>query len=438
MNRNSKPRVVRRGSVAVKIYEVNNRSGDTDYLQFVVAWRDADGQRRLRKFSDETEARTEAELTATKLAAGEGDVLTLTSSDRTQYLAARSIADRLGVPLVSAVEDYAAAKGLLPAGTHLLSAIEFFKSRHQGSDLSVAEAVRRYLDSRKAAGCCGKHLSGLEAKLGLLTEAFVMPLSGLTLEDLRRHVELLQNPRHGLRPLAPRTRRNHIKSLKGFLRHAVRQRWVSRGWTEDLEALELPESLPGPIQVFAPTELERLLVEAERSAPALIPYLAIGGFAGLRTAELHRLDWGHVDFDEGYIEVTARNAKVRGRRRLVPMGENLKAWLKPLAREHGLVLPEESRLGHLRTRVAADAGVLWRHNALRHSFISYRCAITKNVAQVSYEAGNSPAIIHTHYLNVRRESEAVAWFGMKPKDSEPSSQSVVEVSDGVTTYKSEN
>ncbi len=60
-------------------------------------------------------------------------------------------------------------------------------------------------------------------------------------------------------------------------------------------------------------------------APEFVPFLAIGAFAGLRTAEIHRLDWGHVDFGEGYIEVTARNAKVRGRRRLVPMTENLKA-----------------------------------------------------------------------------------------------------------------
>lgn len=39
------------------------------------------------------------------------------------------------------------------------------------------------------------------------------------------------------------------------------------------------------------------------------------------------------------------------------MAENRKAWLKSLARERGPVLPDESRLGHLRTRGAADAGV---------------------------------------------------------------------------------
>jgi len=35
----------------------------------------------------------------------------------------------------------------------------------------------------------------------------------------------------------------------------------------------------------------------------------------------------------------------------------------------------------------------WKHNALRHSFISYRLAAVQNTAQVALEAGNSPQMI---------------------------------------------
>jgi hypothetical protein len=38
----------------------------------------------------------------------------------------------------------------------------------------------------------------------------------------------------------------------------------------------------------------------------------------------------------------------------------------------------------------------WKHNALRHSFISYRVADIQNVAQVALEAGNSPGMIFGH------------------------------------------
>ena len=414
MSRNAKPQVIRRGSVAVKLYTVSNRSAGTTYRQFVLAYRDADGRRRLRKFSELGLAQTEAELTATKLAAGEAEVLRLTSSDRTQYLQARALADGLAVPLVAAMEDYAAAKALLPAGTSLVTVLEFYRQRHQVSELTVAEAVRRYLASRTAAGCCAAHVRGVAGTLSGLAEALVGPLGSLTMDGIRGHLEERWARRAGPGPLSARTRRNQLKVLKAFVRHAVRQRWLSRGWIEDLEALELPETLPGTVEVFSPAELGRLLTVAAATVPDLLPYLAIGAFAGLRTAEIHRLDWGHVDFDQGYVEVTARNAKVRGRRRLVPLSANLRAWLAPLAREHGRILPPTGTMGCRRIRLAAEAGVPWKRNALRHSFISYRCALTKNVAQVSYEAGNSPAIIHTHYLNARREAEARAWFDLRP------------------------
>jgi hypothetical protein len=41
--------------------------------------------------------------------------------------------------------------------------------------------------------------------------------------------------------------------------------------------------------------------------------------------------------------------------------------------------------------------VPWRHNALRHSFCSYRLADVKSAAQVALEAANSPQMIFQHY-----------------------------------------
>jgi hypothetical protein len=57
----------------------------------------------------------------------------------------------------------------------------------------------------------------------------------------------------------------------------------------------------------------------------------------------------------------------------------------------------------------------WKHNALRHSFISYRVAAMKNIAEVSLEAGNSPQMIFQHYREVVDGDEAKKWFAIKPK-----------------------
>lgn len=56
----------------------------------------------------------------------------------------------------------------------------------------------------------------------------------------------------------------------------------------------------------------------------------------------------------------------------------------------------------------------WKHNGLRHSFISYRLAVVKDVGQVSLEAGNSPQMVFKHYRQLVRESEAKAWFSIMP------------------------
>jgi len=57
----------------------------------------------------------------------------------------------------------------------------------------------------------------------------------------------------------------------------------------------------------------------------------------------------------------------------------------------------------------------WKHNALRHSFISYRVADIQNVAQVALEAGNSPQMIFKHYRELVRPDAAKAWFSIAPE-----------------------
>ena len=69
-----------------------------------------------------------------------------------------------------------------------------------------------------------------------------------------------------------------------------------------------------------------------------LPFVAISLFAGLRTAEAEKLDWSEVDLEGGHIEVTAKKAKT-ARRRLIPISENLAAWIQPLAKTSGSVVP---------------------------------------------------------------------------------------------------
>ncbi|MHB1309390.1 MAG: tyrosine-type recombinase/integrase [Limisphaerales bacterium] len=54
----------------------------------------------------------------------------------------------------------------------------------------------------------------------------------------------------------------------------------------------------------------------------------------MRSAEIERLEWGDIDLAEGHITVGASRAKTAARR-LVPIADNLAAWLAPYAGQRG-------------------------------------------------------------------------------------------------------
>jgi hypothetical protein len=141
--------------------------------------------------------------------------------------------------------------------------------------------------------------------------------------------------------------------------------------------------------------------------------LAIQAFAGVHTAELLRLAWHDLERRSGHIEITAKQAKPQ---RADTDPPNLAAWLR-LASHNGnerLWTRSSNRYFAAQKQAASKAGVSWKAKALRHSFISYRLAKTKDIAAVALEAGNSARMVFAHYRELCTETEAAEWFGILP------------------------
>jgi len=172
----------------------------------------------------------------------------------------------------------------------------------------------------------------------------------------------------------------------------------------------------GEVGTFTPAEIRKILHAAPEDIRAS---LAVGAFAGLRTEEIHQLEWKDVRLSERVIVVGAHQAKT-GSRRVVPIGENLAEWLAPHAQNEGPVDPSPTSKAttHRWRRIAIRAGIDWKHNVLRHSFISNRLAVLQNPAQVAFEAGNSPAMIHRHYKALVTAEQGKAWFAVDPSNTE--------------------
>ena len=155
-----------------------------------------------------------------------------------------------------------------------------------------------------------------------------------------------------------------------------------------------------------------------RAEERFVAYLAIGGFAGLRHAELMRLDWSDVKLAQSTIVVCAKAAKT-AQRRTVLIQPNLQKWLAPLARLSGALFKGDgSRFLHHVTAVARACEFPWPHNGLRHSFASYRMAQCKNAAEVALEMGNSPQMIFRHYRELVSPQDAGKWWTIEPARDE--------------------
>jgi hypothetical protein len=151
------------------------------------------------------------------------------------------------------------------------------------------------------------------------------------------------------------------------------------------------------------------------TTPKAATSIGLQAFAGVRSEELLRLTWTDLDRRKGFIEITAGKAKT-AQRRLIPIASNLAQWSMRRASRKGSGRISKPFL--FEAMRASKTKVAWKTNGLRHSFISYRVALTKDVAAVALEAGNSPAMIYRHYRELATEAEADEWFGIVPAAGE--------------------
>ena len=90
-------------------------------------------------------------------------------------------------------------------------------------------------------------------------------------------------------------------------------------------------------------------------------------------------------------------------------------WLAPYRNEIGSVCTEK-RPDHAMHSIRSRAGLPGRDrryaNALRHSYVTYRVAVTKNMPQVSVESGHSVSELRKSYNRASLEKVGAQWFGI--------------------------
>lgn len=210
---------------------------------------------------------------------------------------------------------------------------------------------------------------------------------------------------------------NNIKrDLNILWSFAIKQ---SKGWSDKNIIKGIDTRKPEERKTtFLTLERVRGLLDVVR--PEMLPYYALGLFAGLRDCELQRpLDWHSVSLQTGYIKIQAHVSKTK-RVRLVPISKNLAAWLRPFVKTSGRVVPENCvQLKKLTKQAFELEGFApLEDNVLRHSFGTYRMAQTKDIGLVSEEMGNSPSVVKTHYQAAVPYEHGAEFFSIFPREAE--------------------
>jgi integrase len=209
--------------------------------------------------------------------------------------------------------------------------------------------------------------------------------------------------------IKPRTQLSRIRYVSYFFNYAIRKGWAQLNPADKIMRPIQDDAVPG---IFTVDEAGSLLEHADKFE--LLPYIALGLFAGVRAAEIQRLDWSAVNFDSREIVVGASIAKKRSRR-ITGMNDTLIAWLQPFRGSTG---PIVNGLNFTRrmAKLKKSAKIMnWPNNACRHSFASYGVPVwgAQYVAeQLGHRGGEE--VLHNHYKALVSKHDAEKYWALRP------------------------
>ena len=380
----------------------------------------AEGERERERAPDLEAARKRAKQLISELNDGKVHVASFTLKQTAAITDAVEIIRPFNVSITEAARQFAEARRIL-GNISLLQAAEFY-AKHQDEEsrrsalqpTTLPDLVTKYLASIKNKKS-KRYVDDLTSKLKRVGKAFTGQIGDIRADDMDKWID-------GLEDAGDRTKNNYRMALVTLFSYARDKGYLTRGQQTEAEFItRFDGKKGGKIGIYTPKQFANLLRYVDER---FVAFVALGGFAGLRSIEILRLEWNDIWFEKGFIEV-GRDKSKTATRRLVPICPALEAWLKPRAKESGPILPDIRNEFHFTRLFHAAKGTLndekgvprvkLVHNGLRHSFCSYRMAETKSAAQVALEAGNSPKMLFEHYRELVTEAEAKEWFSLDPK-----------------------
>ena len=344
-----------------------------------------------------SEAKREAKIIVDQLADGSAlPAEGITMRDLQYYRACENMLN--GVPLDRAVKAYLQTN---PSET---------------KEIRIPELVEEFLVKNDASGNSGSQKRTMRALLKRFSSKITKPISLITPHDMD---EYLSDSSY-----APRTRHNQRSAIIVLFNYARRKGYLPEDRKHSAEKSEEIKFKRPQIEIYTTEQAEALLTLCDKK---LVPFIAIGLFAGIRSAELGRLKWENIDWVGGNIRLD-RDITKTNQSRLAPLMPNLAQWLAPYKEMKGNILismqtryPTNMISPWLASQDNPKLPSKWIDNGMRHTFASYHLAYTQNAAQTALACGHSPGILLGTYKTITVNGESLntevakKYFEIRPK-----------------------
>ena len=365
------------------VYSRTQRSGQVSY---VVDLGLVNGKRERYSFKTKGEADSFAQLKRTERSNQGAKAILLSAATRQDAIAAEKLIKEHGVTLVESAQYY-------------LDHVIAYRTAP-----TIGEIVNRMVANAEKNNRRERTVVDLKNRLHKFADDFPNTrLSEITIDEIKDWLDDWED-------WSPRSIINYLTKLSQLYNFAVKNGWVDSNLIERIDRPEAEDKEPG---IFSVEQAFNLLKHAPKHG--LLHYVVLGLFAGLRSAELLRLEADAILMSEHSIVVGATVAKKRSRR-VVEMCDALIAWFEKYPLPKGRIIDAKNFRANLESLKVAAGIAQWPHNGLRHSFGSYHLAHHGDAIKTAGQMGHRDSnIVHNHYKALILKSEAEKFWNIKPK-----------------------
>ncbi|HEY2123337.1 MAG TPA: tyrosine-type recombinase/integrase [Chthoniobacterales bacterium] len=251
-----------------------------------------------------------------------------------------------------------------------------------------------------------RELEWIRDRLKILHETLVCDITVRTLEPI-------------LSAMRPSVRAAATRYLKAVLNYGLKRQFLSDNPAVRLEPVELERREVDTI----PVEKVLLMLETALNKDlALLPYLVIGFFCGVRPqGELSKLVWSDLDLSERVLVIRPEISKTK-RRRFVTVSENVTEWLEEYRARGGVmtgfIAQATGRALELRRRANWEAAGLkeWIQQGMRHTYCSaFLAAGRGGINDLVLQSGHSNVnTMWESYHRGMKKAEAEKFWAIRP------------------------